>query len=140
MSLAFGQTTLPVADRQLAREIYKQMVEIKSGFATGATTPVAEAVAARLRAAGFPDSDIFVGGAIPKQANLVVRYHGSGVLKPVLLLAHTDVVEALREDWSTDPFEFLERDRRPLSPQRRHPHLWHPGLLHGSRRHPFSRP
>jgi acetylornithine deacetylase/succinyl-diaminopimelate desuccinylase-like protein len=110
VSLAFGQTTLPEADRQVAREIYKQMVEIKSGFTTGATTPVAEAVAARLRAAGFPDSDIFVGGAIPKKANLVVRYHGSGALKPILLLAHTDVVEALREDWSTDPFEFLERD------------------------------
>jgi acetylornithine deacetylase/succinyl-diaminopimelate desuccinylase-like protein len=110
VSLAFGQTTLPEADRQLAREIYKQMVEIKSGFTTGATTPVAEAVAGRLRAAGFPDSDIFVGGAIPKKANLVVRFHGNGTRKPILLLAHTDVVEALREDWSTDPFEFLERD------------------------------
>jgi acetylornithine deacetylase/succinyl-diaminopimelate desuccinylase-like protein len=110
LSLAFAQTTLPDADRQLARDIYKEMVEIKSGFTTGATTPVAEAAAARLRAAGFPDSDIFVGGAIPKKANLVVRYHGSGARKPILLLAHTDVVEALREDWSTDPFTFLERD------------------------------
>ncbi|MBV8817405.1 MAG: M20/M25/M40 family metallo-hydrolase, partial [Acidobacteriaceae bacterium] len=100
----------PAADQQLARDIYKQMVEIKSGFTTGATTPVAEAMAARLKAAGFADSDIFVGGAIPKKANLVVRYHGTGARKPILLLAHTDVVEAKREDWSTDPFQFLEKD------------------------------
>jgi acetylornithine deacetylase/succinyl-diaminopimelate desuccinylase-like protein len=104
----------PDADRQLAREIYKEMVEIRSGYTTGSTTPVAEAVAARLRAAGFPDSDIFVGGASPKKANLVVRYHaggaGTGPLKPILLLAHTDVVEANREDWSTDPFQFIEKD------------------------------
>ena len=52
----------PEADRQMAREIYKEMVEIRSGYTTGSTTPVAEAVAARLRAAGFPDADIFVGG------------------------------------------------------------------------------
>jgi acetylornithine deacetylase/succinyl-diaminopimelate desuccinylase-like protein len=100
----------PEADQKLAREIYKQMIEIQSGFTTGATTPVAEAVAARLKAAGFPDSDIFVGGAIAKKANLVVRYHGSGVKKPILLLAHTDVVEAKREDWSMDPFQFIEKD------------------------------
>ncbi|HCC56204.1 MAG TPA: peptidase M20 [Solibacterales bacterium] len=105
-----AQTLPPEAERQLARDIYKEMVEIQSGFTTGATTPVAEAVAARLRAAGFPESDIFVGGGIPKKANLVVRYHGSGALKPILLLAHTDVVEAKREDWSMDPFKFLERD------------------------------
>ncbi len=100
----------PEADRQLAREIYKQMVEIQSGFTTGATTPVAEAVASRLKAAGFPDSDIFVGGAIPRKANIVVRYHGTGARKPILLLAHTDVVEAKREDWSMDPFQFIEKD------------------------------
>jgi acetylornithine deacetylase/succinyl-diaminopimelate desuccinylase-like protein len=100
----------PEPERQLAREIYKQLIEIKSGYSTGATTPVAEAMAARLKAAGFPDADIFVGGAIPTKANLVVRYHGSGEKKPILLLAHTDVVEAKREDWSMDPFEFIEKD------------------------------
>ena len=100
----------PAADKQLAHDIYKEFVEIQSGFTTGATTPVAEAAAARLKAAGFPDSDIFVGGANPKKANLVVRYHGSGAAKPILLLAHEDVVEAKREDWSTDPFQFLEKD------------------------------
>jgi len=106
-----AQTPLPPeADRPLARDIYKEIIEIKSGFTTGATTPVAEAVAARLKAAGFPNSDIFVGGAIPKKANIVVRYHGTGKRKPILLLAHTDVVEAKREDWSMDPFTFIEKD------------------------------
>jgi acetylornithine deacetylase/succinyl-diaminopimelate desuccinylase-like protein len=99
----------PDADQRLAHDIYKEMIEIKSGFSTGATTPVAEAVAKRLRAAGFPDSDIFLGGAIPTKANIVVRYHGSGKMKPLLLLAHTDVVEAKREDWTTDPFVFTEK-------------------------------
>jgi acetylornithine deacetylase/succinyl-diaminopimelate desuccinylase-like protein len=105
-----AQTLPPEPDRQLAHDIYKELVEIKSGFTTGATTPVAEAVAARLKTAGFPASDIFIGGAAPHKANLVVRYRGTGVQRPVLLLAHTDVVEAKREDWSTDPFQFIERD------------------------------
>ena len=107
---ANAQTTRPDAEKQLAHDIYKQFIEIQSGFTTGATTPVAEAAAARLKAAGFSDSDIFVGGAIPKKANLVVRYHGTGAHKPILLLAHTDVVEAKREDWSMDPFQFIEKD------------------------------
>jgi acetylornithine deacetylase/succinyl-diaminopimelate desuccinylase-like protein len=105
-----AQTTRPDAEKQLAHDIYKQFIEIQSGFTTGATTPVAEAAAARLKAAGFSDADIFVGGAIPKKANLVVRYRGTGAHKPILLLAHTDVVEAKREDWSMDPFQFIERD------------------------------
>ena len=107
---AIGQTMPPEPERQLARAIYKELIEIKSGYTTGATTPVAEAVAARLRAAGFSEGDIFVGGAIPAKANLVVRYRGSGRRKPILLLAHTDVVEAKREDWSMDPFQFIEQD------------------------------
>jgi len=105
-----AQTTRPEAERKLAHDIYKEFVEIQSGFTTGATTPVAEAAAARLRAAGFAETDIFVGGASPKKANLVVRYHGTGALKPILLLAHIDVVEAKREDWNMDPFQFIERD------------------------------
>src|SRR5438067_7776341 len=98
-----GQTMPPEPERRLAREIYKEFIEIKSGFTTGATTPVAQAAAARLRAAGFPESDIFIGGAIPTKANLVVRYRGTRERKPLLLLAHTDVVEAKREDWTMDP-------------------------------------
>ena len=109
-SVVSAATMPPPADQQLAREIYKQMVESKSGFETGATTPIAESVAARLKGAGFPESDIFVGGAIPRKANVVVRYHGTGAHKPILLLAHIDVVEAKREDWSMDPFQFVEKD------------------------------
>ncbi len=100
----------PEAEQRLAREIYEQMIEVKSGFTTGSTTPIAESVAARFRTAGFPASDIFVGGATATKANVVVRYRGSGTRKPILLLAHTDVVEARREDWSIDPFVFLEKD------------------------------
>jgi len=100
----------PEADQKLAREIYKEMIESKSGFSSGSTTPIAESVAARFKAAGFPASDIYLGGAIPKKFNVVVRYHGTGARKPILLLAHTDVVEAKREDWTMDPFEFIEKD------------------------------
>jgi acetylornithine deacetylase/succinyl-diaminopimelate desuccinylase-like protein len=109
-TLLFAGTMPPDADQKLALDIYKQMVETKSGYTTGATTPVVEAVAARLKAEGFPASDIFVGGAIPTRMNLVVRYHGTGSQRPILLLAHTDVVEAKREDWTTDPFVFTEKD------------------------------
>jgi acetylornithine deacetylase/succinyl-diaminopimelate desuccinylase-like protein len=107
---AQSRTLPPESERQLARAIYKEMIEVNSGFTTGATTPVAEAVARRLRAAGFPAADIFVGGAHPKKANLVVRYRGTGRRRPILLLAHTDVVEAKREDWSMDPFTLNEKD------------------------------
>ena len=100
----------PEADQRLAREIYKEMVEVKSGFTTGTTAPIAESVARRFKAAGIPEADIFVGGAIPTKTNVVVRYRGTGVRKPILLLAHIDVVEARREDWTVDPFVFLEKD------------------------------
>jgi acetylornithine deacetylase/succinyl-diaminopimelate desuccinylase-like protein len=67
-------------------------------------------MAARLRAGGFPAADIFVGGPTPRKGNLVARLRGSGARKPILLLAHLDVVEAKREDWSVDPFKLLEKD------------------------------
>jgi acetylornithine deacetylase/succinyl-diaminopimelate desuccinylase-like protein len=105
-----AQTMRPDAEKQLAHDIYKEFIEIQSAFTTGSTTPVAEAAAARLKAAGFSDADIFVGGASPKKANMVVRYHGTGARKPLLLLAHIDVVEAKREDWSMDPFQLTEKD------------------------------
>jgi acetylornithine deacetylase/succinyl-diaminopimelate desuccinylase-like protein len=105
-----AQIMPPQPDQQLAHDIYKEFVEIQSGYTTGATTPVAAAAARYLRAAGFPESDIYLGGASPKKFNLVVRYHGTGAHKPILLIAHTDVVEAKREDWSLDPFVFTEKD------------------------------
>jgi acetylornithine deacetylase/succinyl-diaminopimelate desuccinylase-like protein len=94
-----------------AREIYKQLVEINTtDTPAGNVTTAAEAMAARLRAAGFPDSDIQLLGPDPRKHNLVARYHGTGAKRPLLLLAHLDVVEAKREDWSFDPFTFLEKD------------------------------
>jgi acetylornithine deacetylase/succinyl-diaminopimelate desuccinylase-like protein len=105
-----AQSTRPDTEKQLAHDIYKQFIEIQSAYTTGTTTPVAEAAAARLKAAGFSDADVFLGGAIPRKGNIVVRYRGSSARKPILLLAHTDVVEAKREDWTMDPFQFNERD------------------------------
>src|SRR5580704_891089 len=110
VTTARAQSTRPDSEKQLAHDIYKEFIEIHSGFTTGATTPVAEAAAARLKAAGFPDSDIALGGAIDKKGNIVVRYHGTGARKPLLLLAHIDVVEAKREDWTMDPFRLTEKD------------------------------
>ncbi len=106
----FAVTLAPEQDQHLAHDIYKELVEIKSGYTTGSTTLVANAVATRLRTAGFPAADIFLGGAAPNKFNIVVRYHGTGARKPILLLAHEDVVEAKREDWTTDPFQFIEKD------------------------------
>src|SRR5437763_13705290 len=105
-----GQSTRPDAEKKLAHDIYKEFIEIQSSFTTTSTTPVAEAPAPRLKSAGFSESDLFLGGANPRKANLVVRYRGTGKLKPILLLAHIDVVEAKREDWSMDPFQLNERD------------------------------
>lgn len=93
--------------QQLAREIYKELVEINT---TDSTTRAAEAMAARLRAAGFPASDVRVLGPVPHKGNLVARLHGTGARRPLLLLAHLDVVAARREDWSFDPFVFREEN------------------------------
>jgi acetylornithine deacetylase/succinyl-diaminopimelate desuccinylase-like protein len=111
-SLSAQSTMPPPADQQLAHDIFKQFIEIKSGYSSGSTTPVAQAAAERLRAAGFPDSDIFVGGPSPAKYNLVVRLHGSGANRPILLLAHEDVVEANYADWSPDldPYILTEKD------------------------------
>jgi hypothetical protein len=76
-----AQIATPEPEQKLAHDIYKEFIEIQSGYTTGATTPVAEAAARYLRAAGFPDADIFLGGASPKKFNLVVRYHGTGAKK-----------------------------------------------------------
>jgi acetylornithine deacetylase/succinyl-diaminopimelate desuccinylase-like protein len=101
-------------EQQLAHDIYKELVEINTADSVGSTTVAANAVAKRFRDAGFPDSDIFLGGPKPDKGNIVVRYHGAapGARKPLLLLAHLDVVQALKADWSSDldPFKFTERD------------------------------
>src|SRR4029450_290215 len=94
-----------------AREIFKQLIEINTtDTPAGNVTKAAEAVAARLKTAGFAAADIQIGGPDPRKHNLVARYRGTGARKPLLLVAHLDVVEAKREDWSFDPFVFLEKD------------------------------
>jgi len=94
-----------------AREIFKELIEINTtDTPNGNVTKAAEAVAARLKAAGFPDADVQVLGPDPRKGNLVARLRGTGARRPLLLLAHLDVVDARREDWSFDPFTFLEKD------------------------------
>jgi acetylornithine deacetylase/succinyl-diaminopimelate desuccinylase-like protein len=98
------------AQQQLARDIYQELVEINTVTATGDTQKAAEAMAARLRAAGFPDADVHALSPAPRKGDLVARLRGSGARKPLLLLAHIDVVPAAREDWGTDPFKLVEQD------------------------------
>ena len=101
------------AENRLARDIYRELVEINTGVTTGNVTTAAVAMARRFREAGIPEADIFVGGPRPEKHNVVARIRGRNPgRKPVILLAHIDVVEALKADWSADldPFVFIERD------------------------------
>jgi acetylornithine deacetylase/succinyl-diaminopimelate desuccinylase-like protein len=94
--------------QQLAHDIFKQLIEINSTDSAGSTTAAAEAMAQRLRSAGF--ADVQVLGPDPRKGNLVARLHGTGAHRPILVLGHLDVVEARRSDWTTDPFQFVESD------------------------------
>jgi acetylornithine deacetylase/succinyl-diaminopimelate desuccinylase-like protein len=96
--------------RQLSYDIFKQLIEINTTDSVGSTTVAAEAMAQRLRDAGFPAGDVVVLGPNARKGNMVARLHGRGAHKPVLLIGHLDVVEARRSDWSTDPFQFIEKD------------------------------
>src|SRR5271168_2936502 len=96
--------------KQLSHDIFQQLIEINTTDSIGSTTLAAEAMAQRLRDAGFPASDAQVLGPNSRKGNLVARLHGTGAHRPILLIGHLDVVEARREDWSVDPFTFLERD------------------------------
>jgi acetylornithine deacetylase/succinyl-diaminopimelate desuccinylase-like protein len=94
----------------LAHDIYQQLIEINTTDSVGNVSTAAEAMAKRFRDAGFAPADVFVGGASDRKKNVVVRLHGTGRRKPVLLIGHLDVVEAKREDWSTEPFKLIEKD------------------------------
>jgi acetylornithine deacetylase/succinyl-diaminopimelate desuccinylase-like protein len=97
--------------RQLAREIFQQLIEINTTDSVGSTTLAAQAMAKRLLDAGFPAADAQVLGPNDRKGNLVVRVRGNGAgRKPVLIICHLDVVEARRSDWTTDPFQFVEKD------------------------------
>ena len=113
LCLAFSlptQAQLSDADRKLARDILQELIEINTTDSVGNVSAASEAMAKRLRDAGYADSDIFIGGPNDRKKNLVVRLHGTGAKKPVLLMGHLDVVEAHREDWTTDPFQLVEKD------------------------------
>jgi acetylornithine deacetylase/succinyl-diaminopimelate desuccinylase-like protein len=100
------------ATRQLAHDVFRQLIEINSTDSIGSTTAVAEAMRKRLLDAGFAPADVVILGPNPRKQNLVARLRGlpGTTLKPVLIICHTDVVEAKREDWTTDPFAFTEKD------------------------------
>jgi acetylornithine deacetylase/succinyl-diaminopimelate desuccinylase-like protein len=95
---------------QAFRDVYKELVEINTTDSVGDTLRAAEAMAARLKAGGFPEEDIKVLSSGPRKGNMVVRLRGTGAKKPILLIAHIDVVEAKREDWAFDPFVLQEVD------------------------------
>src|SRR5437868_445721 len=96
-------------NHRLARDIFKELIEINTtDTPAGNVTTAAEAVARRLRDAGFSEQDVKVLGPTSTKGNLVARIHGRGTGKPILFLAHLDVVQALSKDWSMDPFKLNE--------------------------------
>ncbi|HEV2230083.1 MAG TPA: M20/M25/M40 family metallo-hydrolase [Steroidobacteraceae bacterium] len=113
---ALGAAILPLAAESdaaydtIAHDIFKQLIEIDTSDSTGNVTTAAQALAQRFRDAGFPPADVTVLGPNDRKKNLVVRLHGTGARKPVLLIGHLDVVEARREDWTTDPYQLVEKD------------------------------
>jgi acetylornithine deacetylase/succinyl-diaminopimelate desuccinylase-like protein len=110
---AAPDTTSPEAKQSqtLGRSILKQLIEIDTTHAHGSTAAT-EAIAQRLLAAGFSKSDftLLAPPGHPTKGNIVVRLKGDGKAKPILYICHLDVVEAAREDWTTDPFTLTEKD------------------------------
>jgi acetylornithine deacetylase/succinyl-diaminopimelate desuccinylase-like protein len=109
LSFAQAQETR-TPDQRAFLDVYRELVEINTTDSVGDSVQAAQAMAARLRAAGFPAQDIEVLSSGPRKGNLVARLRGSGARRPLLLLAHLDVVEAKREDWDFDPFKLQEVD------------------------------
>ena len=107
-----GAPTTLTPQQQAARAVYKELVEINTVDSVGDVTKAARAMEARFLAAGFPRADVqvLVPPDRPTKGNLIVRYHGKGPGKPLLLLAHLDVVAALRSDWPRDPFILVEEN------------------------------
>ncbi len=95
---------------QEARSIFKELIEINTTDSVGNVTTASEAMAKRLRAAGFSEKDLMIAGPNDRKKNMVLRYRGTGQKKPILFIGHLDVVEAKREAWTTEPFQFIEQD------------------------------
>jgi len=98
------------AAKHLALGIFRQLIDINTTDSVGSVTEASKAMQQRFVDAGFPASDIYLGGPNDRKQNLVVRYRGTGAHAPILFIGHLDVVEARRSDWTTDPFQFLEKD------------------------------
>ncbi len=110
-ALAAAQNGRKTKWDSLAHDLLKELVEINTTESEGSTAKAAHAMAARLRAAGFPEQDVVVVENAPRKGNLVVRLRGNNTgRKPLLLLSHIDVVEAKAEDWTLPPFEFIVKD------------------------------
>lgn len=107
---AKAQAPTDESTRKLAHDILQQLIAIPSTESKVGSTPAAEAMAQRLRDAGYSAEDVQVIGPNERKKNLVARLRGTGAKKPILVLAHLDVVEAPRVDWSTDPFQLIEKD------------------------------
>ena len=101
-------TQEPSSRQRAFRQIYQELVEINTTDSAGDSVRAAEAMAARLKAGGLPAADVQVISTGPRKGNLVARLRGSGARRPILLIAHLDVVEAKREDWDFDPFKLQE--------------------------------
>jgi len=104
-----ADTFLPEKERVRARDIFRELIEIRSTHDVG-TTKIANAIAARLKTAGFSGDEVQILSPKPGKENVLVRFHGTGSEKPILFIGHIDVVEAKREDWTSDPFKLTERD------------------------------
>lgn len=109
-AVSAGAASLDEPSRQLSRDIFRQLIEINTTDSVGNTTVAAEAMRSRLLQAGLPADDAVVMGPNERKGNMVARFRGTGHAKPILIIAHLDVVEAKRSDWTTDPFQFVEKD------------------------------
>ncbi len=108
---ARSQTPIQLApEQQRFYSIYKELVNINTTNSVGDNTKAVLAMKKYLLEDGFTHEEIQIFEPFPKKGNLVVRLKGNGTQKPILLLAHVDVVEAKREDWKTDPFVLQEDD------------------------------
>ena len=110
LAVSLCGATLDDQTKQLSRDIFRQLIEINTTDSIGNTTAAAEAMRRRLLDAGLPEADVVVLGPNARKGNMVARLRGTAERKPILIIAHLDVVEAKRSDWLTDPFQFVEKD------------------------------
>jgi acetylornithine deacetylase/succinyl-diaminopimelate desuccinylase-like protein len=107
---AASSLSVPAEDRQLAHQLFQQLIEINTSHSVGSVTLAAQAMRQRLLDGGFPSADLVLAGPTDRKQNLIARFRGSGKGRPVVILCHLDVVEAPRSEWTTDPFRFIEKD------------------------------